>query len=48
MEYLPEKHRTQKTQIMKKDKKIREFRGYLADKDVVMSLSKCKLIPYYS
>ena len=43
MEYLPEKHRTQKTQIMKKEKKIREFRGYLADKDVVMSLSKCKL-----
>ena len=42
MEYLPEKRRTQKTQVLKKEQKIREFRGYLADKDIVLSITKCK------
>ena len=42
MEYLPEKRRTQKTQVMKKEKKIREFRNYLADEQIVLSLTKCK------
>ena len=42
MEYLPEKRRTQKTQVLKKEQKIREFRGYLADKDIVLSFTKCK------
>ena len=42
MEYLPEKRRTQKTQVLKKDKKIGEFREYLADNEVVLSFVKCK------
>ena len=31
MEYLPEKKRTQKTQVIKKEAKVAEFRRYLAD-----------------
>ena len=43
MEYLPEKRRTQKTQVMKKEAKIAEFRNYLADEQVVLAMVKCKL-----
>lgn len=43
MEYLPEKKRTQKIQIQKKETKIRDFREYLAKNDVVLSMVKCKL-----
>ena len=42
MEYLPEKKRTQKTQILKKEAKISEFRKYLADNEVVLAFVKCK------
>ena len=42
MEYLPEKRRTQKTQILKKEAKIADFRNYLADEQVVLGLVKCK------
>ena len=43
MEYLPEKKRTQQAQIRKKDAKLKNFRQYLADKDVVLAIVKCKL-----
>ena len=42
MEYLPEKRRTQKAQVMKKEEKTRVFREYLANNDVVLSVVKCK------
>jgi hypothetical protein len=42
MEYLPEKRRTQKAQVLKKEEKTRHFREYLANNDVVLSLVKCK------
>ena len=42
MEYLPEKKRTQKTQILKKEQKIREFRQQLVDNNVVLAIVKCK------
>ena len=42
MEYLPEKKRTQQTQIMKKEKRIREFRHELVDNNVVLAIVKCK------
>jgi hypothetical protein len=43
MEYLPEKKRTQKSQVLKKEDKTRKFREYLANNDVVLSMVKCKL-----
>ena len=43
MEYLPEKKRTQKIQIQKKENKIRDFREYLANTDVVLAIVKCML-----
>ena len=46
MEYLPEKKRTQRTQILKKEAKIGEFRTYLADDQVVLAFVKCKPFPY--
>ena len=42
MEYLPEKKRTQKTQILKKEAKIREFRQQLVDNNVVLAIVKCR------
>ena len=42
MEYLPEKKRTQKTQILKKEQKIKEFRQELVDNNVVLAIVKCK------
>ena len=42
MEYLPEKKRTQKTQIIKKEQKIREFRQELVDNNVVLAIVKCR------
>ncbi len=42
MEYLPEKKRTQKAQVLKKEDKTRQFREYLANNDVVLSMVKCK------
>ena len=42
MEYLPEKKRTQKTQILKKEQKIRQFRQELVDNNVVLAIVKCK------
>ena len=42
MEYLPEKKRTQKTQIIKKEAKIRQFRQELVDNNVVLAIVKCK------
>ena len=42
MEYLPEKRRTQKAQVLKKEEKTRVFREYLANNDVVLSVVKCK------
>ena len=45
MEYLPEKRRTQKAQVMKKEEKTRVFREYLANNDVVLSVVKCKCEP---
>jgi hypothetical protein len=41
MEYLPEKKRTQKMQILKKEDKLKEFRKYLADNEIVLALVKC-------
>ena len=46
MEYLPEKKRTQRTQILKKEAKIGEFRTYLADDQVVLAFVKCKSFLY--
>jgi len=43
MEYLPEKKRTQQAQIRKKEEKLKNFRKFLADKEVVLALVKCKL-----
>ena len=40
MEYLPEKKRTQQAQIRKKEAKLKNFRKYLADKDVVLAMVK--------
>ena len=40
MEYLPEKKRTQQAQIRKKEEKLKNFRKYLADKDVVLAMVK--------
>lgn len=45
MEYLPEKKRTQQAQIRKKEEKLKTFRKFLADKEVVLALVKCKLSP---
>ena len=42
MEYLPEKKRTQKTQILKKEARIRQFRQELVDNNVVLAIVKCK------
>ena len=42
MEYLPEKKRTQKAQVLKKEEKTKQFREYLANNDVVLSMVKCK------
>ena len=42
MEYLPEKKRTQKTQILKKDARIKKFRQELVDNNVVLAIVKCK------
>ena len=42
MEYLPEKKRTQKTQILKKEAKIKQFRQELVDNNVVLAIVKCK------
>ena len=42
MEYLPEKKRTQQAQVRKKDAKLKDFREFLADKEVVLALVKCK------
>ena len=44
MEYLPEKKRTQKMQVLKKEGKIRDFREYLADSEVVLAIVKCKIL----
>ena len=45
MEYLPEKKRTQQAQVRKKEAKLKDFRQFLADKEVVLALVKCKHIP---
>ena len=42
MEYLPEKKRTQKTQILKKEAKIQQFRQELVDNNVVLAIVKCR------
>lgn len=42
MEYLPEKKRTQHTQVLKHEKKIHDFRQYLCDSEVVLAIVKCK------
>ena len=42
MEYLPEKKRTQQAQVRKKEEKLKNFRKFLADKEVVLALTKCK------
>ena len=42
MEYLPEKKRTQQTQILKMESKISDFRHYLADSEVILAMVKCK------
>ena len=42
MEYLPEKKRTQQSQIRKKENKLRDYRQFLADKEVVLAIVKCK------
>jgi len=47
MEYLPEKKRTQQTQILKHEKKIHDFRDYLCDSEVVLAIVKCKLPTKY-
>ncbi len=44
MDYLPEKKRTQQIQIQKKEDKIKNFREYLADKDVILAMVKCILV----
>ena len=44
MEYLPEKKRTQQTKNLNHDKKIHDFRQYLADSEVILAIVKCKLI----
>jgi len=44
MEYLPEKKRTQKMQVLKKEGKIRDFREYLADSEVVLAIVKCNFL----
>ena len=44
MEYLPEKKRTQQAQIRKKEQKLKDFRQYLADKEVILALVKRKYI----
>ena len=44
MEYLPEKNRTQQAQIRKKEQKLNDFRQYLADKDTVLAVVKCKYL----
>ena len=41
MEYLPEKRRTQKVQVQKKEEKTRQFREYLSNNDVVLAVVKC-------
>jgi hypothetical protein len=41
MEYLPEKKRTQQTQILKMERKIDGFRNYLADSELVLAIVKC-------
>lgn len=46
MEYLPEKKRTQKQQIMKKEAKVAAFRKYLADEEIVLAIVKCKSIRF--
>ena len=43
MEYLPEKKRTQMAQIRKKEAKLKNFRTYLADKDVMLAMVKFML-----
>ena len=48
MEYLPEKKRTQKSQVLKKEDKTRKFREYLANNDVVLSMVKCKLRSHHT
>lgn len=45
MEYLPEKKRTQKSQIIKKEAKVAAFRKYLADEEIVLAIVKCKITP---
>ena len=47
MEYLPEKKRTHKAQVAKKEAKIADFRQYLADKEVVLAIVKCKYQALY-
>ena len=42
MEYLPEKKRTQQAQIRKKEQKLKNFREFLSEKDVVLAFVKCK------
>ena len=42
MEYLPEKKRTLKLQIQKKESKVKDFREYLANNDIVLAIVKCK------
>ena len=39
---MPEKKRTQKAQVQKKEEKTKAFREYLANNDVVLSIVKCK------
>ena len=46
MEYLPEKKRTQKVHIEKKEAKLRQFREYLADHEVVLAIVKCMYINF--
>ena len=46
MEYLPEKKRTQQAQIRKKEEKLHDFRQFLADKEVVLAIVKCKSITH--
>ena len=48
MEYLPEKKRTQKTQILKKEAKIAQFRQELVDNNVVLAIVKCRFFIFYS
>lgn len=48
MEYLPEKKRTQQTQILKHERKIHDFREYLCDSEVVLAIVKCKFISAHS